>query len=339
MDFEEFYAERVVQFERERKIFKDYTALVTPERNESHNLEWENRKLDNAAGDVKVEVDRYARESKTLESQIQATINEINSLKSSRDARREQINRLSKLSNPVQRDVTYIVEERFTAKRASSAPENANQSGKLGSVGPAYKPLKTGELLKMENRLAEETSKTTSYLQDVVLSIREAEEERHRYRKMRVVSNVAALSEAKGLYLQVDETEAQSFLAVSELLRLRVSIMIAQREEIEQLELLQRDKAFFIEREEKTRQQVKQIPVYFHEVLDLMYCFFPSFLLAVNFRHGADATAGEERAAREHAGLPEAVVRAERKTEGDEPEGRVAACRACRTGERRQWAH
>lgn len=257
MDFEEFYAERVVQFERERNIFKDYTALITPERNESHNLEWENRKLDNAAGDVKLEVDRYTKESKTLESHIQMTLNEVNSLKSARDARREQINRLSKLSNPVQRDVTYLVEERFTAKRATTNQASENQSGKMGSVGPTYKPLKTGEVLKLENRLSEETAKTTSYLQDVVLSIREAEEERHRYRKMKAMSNETMLKEAKQLYLQVDETEAQSFLAVSELLRLRVSVMIAQREEIEQLELLQRDKAFFIEKEEKTRQQVR----------------------------------------------------------------------------------
>lgn len=58
MDFEEFYAERVTQFERERKVFRDYAALVTPDRNESHNLEWENKKLDNTAQEVKAEVDR-----------------------------------------------------------------------------------------------------------------------------------------------------------------------------------------------------------------------------------------------------------------------------------------
>ena len=251
MDFEEFYAERIVYFERERKIFRDYANLVTPDRNESHNLEWENKKLENSAADTKSEVDRYVKEAKLLETQINVTLDEINGFKAAKDARNEQIMRLSKLSNPVQRDITYIVEERFSL-RTDSRRDNVS-----GNAYTGYKPTKTGEVLKLEQRLMDETSKTSSYLQDVMLSIREAEEERHRYRKMRVSANVDALAEAKKLYLTVDEIEAQSFLAVSELLRLRVSIMIAQREEVEQLELLHRDKAFFIEKEEKTRQQVE----------------------------------------------------------------------------------
>ena len=60
VDFEEFYSERVFQFERERKVFRDYADLITPDRNESHTLEWENKKLCNNAGEVKNEVDRYA---------------------------------------------------------------------------------------------------------------------------------------------------------------------------------------------------------------------------------------------------------------------------------------
>ena len=127
----------------------------------------------------------------------------------------------------------------------------------MGNVTKAYKPLKTGEVLKLEQRLSHETQKATTYLQELMLSIREAEEERHRYCRMKAVSNDDALKNARTLYETVDETEAQCFLAVSELLRLRVSILTAQREEVEQLELLQKDKAFFIEKEEKTRQQVR----------------------------------------------------------------------------------
>lgn len=255
MDFEEFYAERVTQFERERKVFRDYAALVTPDRNESHNLEWENKKLDNTAQEVKAEVDRYAKEAKFLEAQISASLDELQNLKVAKDARQSQIHRLSKLSNPVQRDITYLVEERFNLRGGARSEERLGEVI-LGSVPVGYKPMKTGEVIKLENRLQSETLKTTSYLEDLRLSIREAEEERLRYRKIKVTSTVDDLAEAKQLYQTVDEIEAQSFLAVSELLRLRVSILIAQREEVEQLELLQREKAFFVEKEEKTRQQV-----------------------------------------------------------------------------------
>jgi hypothetical protein len=155
----------------------------------------------------------------------------------------------------VQRDITYLVEERFNLRGGARSEERLGEVI-LGSVPVGYKPMKTGEVIKLENRLQSETLKTTSYLEDLRLSIREAEEERLRYRKIKVTSTVDDLAEAKQLYQTVDEIEAQSFLAVSELLRLRVSILIAQREEVEQLELLQREKAFFVEKEEKTRQQV-----------------------------------------------------------------------------------
>lgn len=257
MDFEEFYAERVVQFDHERRIFREYSDLITPDRNEIHNLEWENRKLTNTAIDTQAEVERYNKEAKMLENLVRTTQDEIHSLRQGKAARNEQIMRLGRLNNPVQRDVTYIIEERFSRRANSYDDDYLNQSIKMGNVARAYKPLKTGELLKMEQRLSHETQKTTTYLQDLQLAIREAEEERHRYCQMKIVSNDTALKDARTLYETVDETEAQCFLAVSELLRLRASIMTAQREEVEQLELLQKDKAYFIEKEEKTRQQVR----------------------------------------------------------------------------------
>lgn len=255
MDFEEFYAERVALFDKERRIFREYAALITPDRKDSHNLEWENRKLDNTAAEIKAEVDRHTKEARLLEAQIHATMDELSSLKTAKDARNVQIQRLSKLSNPVQRDVTYLVEERFNLRNGRST-EAGNGDIVLGTVPVGYKPMKTGEVLKLEQRLQAETLKTTGYLEDVRIAIREAEEERHRYRKIKAASTAEDLAEARKLYQAVDEIEGQSFLAISELLRLRVSILIAQREEMEQLELLQRDKAFFIEKEEKTRNQV-----------------------------------------------------------------------------------
>jgi septal ring factor EnvC (AmiA/AmiB activator) len=156
MDFEEFYAERVAQFERERRIFREYAALVTPDRKESHNLEWENKKLDNTASEIKIEVDRHAKEAKLLETQIHATMEELNSLKSAKEARNLQIQRLCKLSNPVQRDVTYLVEERFNLR---STRDSEARSGDiiLGTVPAGYKPMKTGEVIKLESRLQSET--------------------------------------------------------------------------------------------------------------------------------------------------------------------------------------
>ncbi|KAJ1425256.1 hypothetical protein B484DRAFT_397996 [Ochromonadaceae sp. CCMP2298] len=245
INFEEFYANRVQTFDRERKVFNDYVGLIMPSRTESHNLEWENKKLQTVAQDVRLDADKIRRQADQIGATVASTIDQIQSLKAAKSSRELQIARLGKLTNPVQRDVTYIVEERFTVK-------NDNKRAALGSVGP-QKVLRTGEILKLEQRMVSETTKTSTYLQDVQLSIREAEEERHRYRKMTSQNNVTHMKEAKELYLEVDELEAQCFLAVSELLRLRVNIMVAQREEVEQLEHLERDKVFFVNKEEKTR--------------------------------------------------------------------------------------
>ena len=108
----------------------------------------------------------------------------------------------------------------------------------------------------MEKRVQEETIRVSSYLQDIQYGIQRAEEEQHKSTKYQESYQSQDVSEAKRLWQEVDQSEYQNYHAISELLRLRYSIMIAQREEVEELERLQSDKISFLQREERLKAEV-----------------------------------------------------------------------------------
>ena len=62
--------------------------------------------------------------------------------------------------------------------------------------------------------------------------------------------------EASVLIDEVDKLDYQGYLAVAELLDLRLKIMKAQREEIEELAQLRADKEYFSHREKSMREQL-----------------------------------------------------------------------------------
>lgn len=101
-----------------------------------------------------------------------------------------------------------------------------------------------------------ETVKATSYIQDLLAGIQEAEEERFRKKVGNKDELNAIVVEANVLLSSVEKYEFHCFMAVTELLKLRVNILIAQREEVEELERLEHEKKFFTIKEERTKQQV-----------------------------------------------------------------------------------
>lgn len=282
IDFDEFYSERVNNFESERGIFSHYFRLIEPKRDDTYNLEWENRKLIEETRISKLEFSQLDEKIKQIRRDVEMMKREAMEEQNSQTVRKQQIHRLEELARPVERDVTYIVPDRFTQFRdregrkhvrirnpdgtyserltSTSFSQHRNASAGHSNAAAAIldptKSVKTGEVLQLESRLHDETIRVTSLLQDVHTQIRHAIENRHVTAVQYADSHQDIIQQARQLWQENDTVDFQCFYAVAELLKLRFRIMIAQREEIEALETLQRDRDDFKVREEELKSEI-----------------------------------------------------------------------------------
>ena len=178
-------------------------------------------------------------------------------------------------------DITYVIPERFSRSNAiitaSNSPseetKNKNTKVKAGSSGGGgegingnnslFRIVKSGEMVQLERKLNQETVKVFSLIQDLNNLIDDCKyEKKYNENKFSDISS-KEIKEANQLYETVRENEFQCFYIISELLLLKYRIMIAQREEMEELEQLQIDKDYFVEKEEQLKDQVSC----FHSIL------------------------------------------------------------------------
>eukprot|EP00981_Chlorochromonas_danica_P002161 scaffold428_cov168-Ochromonas_danica.AAC.26 len=286
INYDEFYAERVASFEKERNLFDHYIRLIQPEHNEAHDLEWESRNLLEEARLAEQAGSNIDMKLQTVQEDIAATRKLIEEAEYAQKLRKEQIQRLILLARPVDRDTTYIYKDLFpshpsrqlsysspTAIAASrpvsgkiSSPTTAMTSAAKQSKAAAqahqeeanklFCTIKTGEVIKLELKLQEETVKCSAYLRDLRSALKIVDEDRHRNREEHSVVREEDMNKAMKMWREVDRNESQCFHAVSELLRLRYRILSAQRQEVEELEKLQQEKNEFIKREEETKKEL-----------------------------------------------------------------------------------
>ena len=267
-DTEVFYRSRIAGFENERRIFAEYIALITPSKGELHVLDWDYRQgIANAESAVK-EKERVENELKRLQKEIEAAREQIKQMGKQSDARRTQIERLSELSQPVQKDATYLVMDRYLNRndamlqQGSDGPKRVPVGGgvvaekekeRIPSSKLYAKQIRTGDIIQLENKLEEETRRVQSVVNDLSLALKEVDEGSARLDIAVTERLEVKRREAADLVNEVDKLDYQGFLSVAELLRLRMKITRAQREEVEELERLQSDKVFFAAKEQQMR--------------------------------------------------------------------------------------
>eukprot|EP01031_Cornospumella_fuschlensis_P050590 gene50590-61881_t len=188
INFDEFYAERVANFERERSLFDHYIRLIKPEHNEAHDLEWESRNLIEESRLAKQAVDGVDAKLKSVQLEIENVSKDIYLMTEAKTMRDEQIARLMHLARPVGRDVTYLYKDLFPARNDSKSAKSPKSAAKTTEqqqnehAQQLFKVVKTGEVLKLEGRLQDETLRTMTYLRDLQSAIKEADEERSKSR-------------------------------------------------------------------------------------------------------------------------------------------------------------
>lgn len=275
-DTDSFYRAKISSFENERRIFQEYIALITPSKGELHVLDWEYRQgIANAEAAV-ADRERVEIELKRVRKETSIARDQILALTKTSDARRLQIETLSELSQPVQKDTTYLVNDRFMLRsdpQAANPPKQPNSAkGSATSGAGAPNPVKvkerepaaklygksvrTGDIVQLENKVEEETRRVTALVHDLTTSLKEVNEGSARLDIAVTQALEVRRNEAAELVKEVDRLDYQGYLSVAELLKLRLKIMKAQREEVEELERLHDDKVFFAAKEAAMREQL-----------------------------------------------------------------------------------
>jgi hypothetical protein len=262
IDIDEFYKGRLAGFGVEREIFKQYVTTIAPNKGELHLLDWEYRSgIENAAALVNHR-ENEASNLTRAQKEISHKSHELKANKARQENRIAQIQRLSELAHPVERDTTYIIPDRFAAHDTMNLYSgvlvtNTHAVNKTGGKNNLLiKTLRTSDIMQLENKLEEETRRLVAGRAELDMALKEVNMGTKALDAVVMHSLDTCRDEAAALVDEVDKLDVQGFLAVSELLHLRLRIMKAQREEIEELSQLRADKDYFCAKERQMREQL-----------------------------------------------------------------------------------
>jgi len=246
--------------------------MIAPRSRELHILEWDSKKQEQGnEANEKILVAADMEETR-LRREIELLKEELVELKLEQEMRQIQIDRLAELAQPVERDTTYLFLDKYSSNYVDSTT-GATSAGKRESTkvkdavsvdvaknGHAHiKLIRTGDVMMYEKVIEDEFTKINNFASEVKVVVREAENIISRQKSMLNVdnSNIAIIRDkAENLIAEVDKLDHEGYLAVSELLKLRLKIMVAQRQEIEELEKLHSDQLLFSLRESQTKEQL-----------------------------------------------------------------------------------
>lgn len=254
MDCASFFTERVQHFDEERKIFGKYKLLVSPLKSELHQLSFDTLQQQESSENAVQEVNKVISELTLAQKELQFKRDELIDLKEHQIARKQQILRLSQLSQPIESDVTYLFNERninLNKNHIESLPNN----NKL--INNSFvKQTKSGDLIQLEIKLHEITKLTHTKFSNFDSEFVNANIISYKCEKEVIEKVRSAIIEAKELIINMNEINSQSFFSVKELLYLRLKILITQRMEIEELECLNKEKEYFISKENELKEQL-----------------------------------------------------------------------------------
>jgi hypothetical protein len=263
IDFDEFYNGKVEGFDEERNLFDHYMKIIQPKQDETHHLIWFNRNVIDEIKQAEVEQQKLLEKISTIQKEVENIEKDIHHEKEQKNTRIDRIQILQSLGRPVEADVTYIVPERFTKRtfqKDSSSPKTTETTVKpdLKERTSFLKVGKTGEILVLEKALDQQSMKIYSLVQDIDHFMESISSEKTDLEKQFLNVSEKEFKDSYDCFENVKEGEFQCFFLIQELLTLKYRVMIAQREEIEELEQLHKDKTYFQQKEEELKEKVNK---------------------------------------------------------------------------------
>jgi hypothetical protein len=252
---EDLYIDRIKNFNREREIFTNCVSIIKPNHRELHVLEWESRQQEESTNYLQKELDGVDAELKKIRRETEEARQELEDLLNSQESRKAQIRRFMELPQPVQRDITYLFYDKYAAVNPKKSQQVSEQKdidlgdlsnpSTLSKITGLPKRIRTGEIQLLETKLKEEVSKAYSNIEVLKSRVQHAVDVISKSSIASDSSLDAMRTEAETLVEDLDRLDHQCYMAVAELLKLRLRIMIAQREEFEGIEKLAREKKEF----------------------------------------------------------------------------------------------
>lgn len=270
MKANDFYAERIDQFDGERKLFDDYFKLTNPSKGEMHNLEWEALQEYENKNSTKGVLEQFDRQLLKNQRDVDDSKVELENLIEAQARRQYQIQKLSELPVPIESDIAYIVpdyhyqhsdirkpdEKRIQSKKSNILSKEKFSTSTAKPSSHFSKIARSGEVMKLEVSLANETRRLSSIINKFIIETAEVESGMKTLASSTKKSLEDDRKEVSKVIEENDSLDFKCYLSISELLRLRLQIMIVQREEVEELERLQANKQAFEKNEQQTRFQL-----------------------------------------------------------------------------------
>ena len=255
-DSDTFYLNAMQHFDEERHLFQKNIDLVSPSQSEIHLLDWDSRQRREDMEVAKVELHNAERNISLHESKIKQLKDSLWDNQSAKSSRKKQIELLSELSQPVQHDITYVFNDSYPLSKDSSAVTKGKYSNPDEVKKLITRRYRTGEIVKLETKLADlnkEVGKNTGAL---MLRIAELKSNLSKCESATYDNVKEDYKNAAKMIDELEKLDYQCYRTVRETLQLRLRIMIAQREEIEENESLLKDRTYFEKKEAEARQQL-----------------------------------------------------------------------------------
>lgn len=251
-----YYLKCVNNFDDERKLFQKNIEFVTPSQSELHLLDWDSRQRREDIEMAKVELDAVMSDVEKHARRFNFARERLEDGKESRTSRQQQIQLLSELQQPVEHDITYMYGDRFPESKSSSASIGSKYADPNEVKKMISRRYRTGEIVKLENQLTglnNTIAKNTGALMLKVVELRSgsAKTDQAHHDELR-----EDYEKARTLIDELFKLDMNCFGTVSEILKLRLKIMIAQRREVEENDRLHHDKQYFADKEREARESL-----------------------------------------------------------------------------------
>lgn len=200
------------------------------------------------------------RELAQVKEEYYSSKKQLSDMEEAQATRLAQIKTLEGISLPVEHDITYLYPDRLSnsgrigkMQRSQQGEDTCNVTAPKNEI--KLKEIRTADILNLEKMLQSETEKVFDLhhqfkvrAHDTITTVAK--------KRDKIQMSSALRSEADNLRQQIERTNRECYQGVKDLLGLRLKIMVAQRQEMEELDRLQNDRKYFALKEEQTREQL-----------------------------------------------------------------------------------
>jgi hypothetical protein len=190
-------------------------------------------------GSLESEVRSKEAEIASVREEIARKMRALHDAKVAQRVRQAQIVRLSSLSRPVDNDTTYLVSDRGGISLSLQLADGASAVAAAGADPDLFQKTyikipRSGELTRLESQLSQSFS-------NVSRSCKQLAEKLAEFKEPAVSAFVAhspAYRVAADLLAKLEKLDLQNFHLVREYLKLRLDVMVAQRQNVQSQETL-----------------------------------------------------------------------------------------------------